>query len=131
MDNEIKRLESLLAKIQLLDSPVRGSEQGTNLYQEICMLVFEHQLYVRLWSEPALNQLEALFQAEKPDEDLFRSELDEIRKRTRIVKEVNDFFFAIVDPNTTSETLCKLLSKFEGLPQDFDKRLGVRLPGRC
>jgi len=48
MDNEIKRLESLLAKIQLLDSPVRGSEQGTNLYQEICMLVFEHQLWVRL-----------------------------------------------------------------------------------
>jgi hypothetical protein len=123
MDNEIKRLEWLLTKIQLLDAPFRRSAEGKDLYEEICKLVFEDQLYVQLWSEPTLNQLEHLFQIEKPDEELFQSELDEIRKRTRIVKEVNDLFFAIVDTNSTSETLCELLAKFEGLPQDFDKRL--------
>jgi ribonuclease HIII len=43
---------------------------------------------------------------------------------------VNDFFFAIIDPNTTSETCCKLLAKFESLPQDFGKRFesSGRLP---
>ena len=113
MDDEIKRLEWLLARIQLLDPPFRGSEEGKDLYQEICKLVFEDQLYVRLWSEPTLNQLEHLFQTEKPDEELFESELQEISTRTRTVKEVNDFFFAIVDPNTTSKRLCKLLAKLK------------------
>ena len=125
MDEEIKRFEWLLTKIQLLDAPFRVSAEGKGLYEEICKLVFEDQLYVRLWSEPALKQLEHLFQIEKPDEELFQSELTEIGERTRTVKEVNDFFFAIVDANTTSETLCELLAKFEGLPEDFHKRLDL------
>jgi hypothetical protein len=123
MDDEIKRLESLLAKIQLLDPPFRESAEGKDLYQEICKLALEDQLYIRLWLERTLNQLEHLFQTEKPNEELFESELSEICRRTRIVKEVNDFFFTIVDPNATGETLCKLLAKFEVLPQDFDQRL--------
>ena len=44
MDDEIKRLEWLLASIQLLDPPFRGLEEGKELYQEICKLVFEDQL---------------------------------------------------------------------------------------
>ena len=92
MDEEIKRFEWLLTKIQLLDAPFRVSAEGKGLYEEICKLVFEDQLYVRLWSEPALKQLEHLFQIEKPDEELFQSELTEIGERTRTVKEVNDFF---------------------------------------
>jgi ribonuclease HIII len=72
---------------------------------------------------PTLNQLEHLLQTEKPNEELFESELSEICRRTRMVKEVNDFFFTIVDPNATGETLRKLLAKFEVLPQDFDQRL--------
>ena len=51
MDDEIKRLEWLLARIQFLDPPFRGLEEGKDFYQEICKLVFEEQLYVRLWSE--------------------------------------------------------------------------------
>jgi ribonuclease HIII len=123
MDDEIKRLDWLLAKLQLLDPPFRGSAEGNDLYQEICKLVLEEQLYIRLWSEPTLNQLEYLLRTEKPNQELFQSELDEIRKRTRTVNDVNDLFFAIVDPNTTSETVCKLLATFKNLPQDFDKQL--------
>lgn len=92
MDDDIKRLEWLLSKIQLLEPPIQGSAEGKDLYQDICKLVFEDQLSIRLWSEPTLNQLEHLLQTEKPAEELFQSELDEIRKRTRIVNEVNDFF---------------------------------------
>ena len=125
MDDEIKRLESLLAKIQLLDPPFGGSEEAKELYHDICKLVFEDKLYTRVWSEPTLNQLEHLFQTDKPDEELFESELEEISTRRGIVKEVNSFFFAIVDPSTTSRELCELLTKVESLPDGFDQRLEV------
>jgi ribonuclease HIII len=125
MDNEITRLDWLLSRIQLLDPPYQESAGGKQLYQEICKLVFEDQLYVRIWSEPTLNQLEQLFQTEKPNEELFKAELEEIRKRTIAVREVNDCFFGIVDPNTTSKDLCELLAKLECLPEDFNNRLDV------
>ena len=102
MDNQITRLDLLLSRIQLLDPPYRESAGGKQLYQEICKLMFEDELYVRIWSEPTLNQLEQLFQTEKPDE-LFEGELAEIRKRTITVREVNDCFFGIIDPHTGSK----------------------------
>src|SRR6266540_913141 len=123
MDNEITRLDWLLSRIQLLDPPYQESEEGKQLYQEICKLVFEDQLYGRIWSEPILNQIEQLFQTEKLDEELFTVELEEIRKRTIAVREVNDCFFGIVDPNTTSKDLCQLLEKFECLPNNLGDRL--------
>ncbi len=88
MDNAIARLEWLLTRLEVLDSPDRESEEKKQLYQEICKLVFEDQLYVRIWSEPTLNRLNQLFQTEKPGEQLFDAELEEIRKRT-----IADLFF--------------------------------------
>src|SRR5438132_3168119 len=123
MDNEITRLDWLLTRMQLLEPPYRESENGKPLYQEICKFVFEDQLYVRIWSESTLNQLDQLFQTETPGEELFEAELEEIRKRTITVKEVNDFFFGIVDPNTASKDLFELLAKFECLPENFTERL--------
>ena len=123
MDKEITRLDWLLTQIQLLDPPYQESEEGKQLYQEMCKLVFEDQLCVRIWSEPTLNQLDQLFQTEKPNEELFETELEEIRNRTIAAKEVNDFFFGIVDPSTTSKKLCELLAKLECLPENFDNRL--------
>lgn len=123
MDNQITRLDWLLSRIQLLDPPYQESAEGKELYQEICKLVLEDQLYVCIWSEPTLNQLDQLFQTEKPDEELFEAELEDIRKRTIEVSEVNDFFFGIVDPNTTTEDVCKLLATLQCLPDDFRNRL--------
>ena len=123
MDDQISRLDRLLSQIQLLDPPYQESAEGKELYQEICKLVFEEELYVRVWSEPTLNQLEQLFQTEKPDEELFGSELEDIRKRTIEVREINDCFFGIVAPNTTSQDLCELLKKLQCLPDGFSSRL--------
>ncbi len=123
MDDQITRLDWLLSRIQLLDPPYQGSAEGKELYQQICKLVFEDQLFLRIWSEPTLNQLEQLFQTERPDEELFGSELEDIRKRTIEVREVNDCFFGIIDPNTTSQDLCELLAKLQCLPEDFSNRL--------
>jgi ribonuclease HIII len=123
MDNAIARLEWLLTRLEVLDSPDRESEEKKQLYQEICKLVFEDQLYVRIWSEPTLNRLNQLFQTEKPGEELFDAELEEIRKRTIAVKEVNNLFFSIVDPTTTIKDHCELLAKFECLPKNFIERL--------
>lgn len=123
MDNQTTRLDWLLSRIQLLDPPYRESAEGKELYQEICKLVLEDQLYVCIWSEPTLNQLDQLFQTEKPDEELFEAELGDIRKRRIEVSEVNDFFFGIVDPNTTTEDVCKLLAELQCLPDDFRNRL--------
>lgn len=123
MDNEITRLDWLLSRIHLLDPPYRESEEGKQLYQEICKFIFQDQLYVRIWSEPTLNHLGQLFQTKKPDEELFEAELKEIRERAIAVKDINDFFFGIVDPNTTSKDLCELLAKLECLPDNFNNRL--------
>jgi ribonuclease HIII len=122
MADQITRLDWLLSRIQLLDSP---SPEGRELYGEICKLVIEDQFYLRIWSEPTLNQLEQLFRDEKPNEELFEAELEEIRKRTIAVREINDCFFGIIDPNTTSKDLCELLAKLECLPENFSNRLDV------
>ena len=129
MDDQIIRLDWLLSRTQLLDSPYQESQEGKDIYQEICKLLFEDQLYVRIWSEPTLNQLDQLLQTEKPDKELFETELEEIRKRTIAVREVNDWFFGIVDPNTTSKGLCELLAKLECLPENFNNRLDTS--GSC
>ena len=119
MDDEIKRLDWLLSQIQLLDPPFQGSEEGKDLYQEICELVFEDKLYVRIWSEPILNHLEQLFQTEKPDKEIFGSELDEIHTTNTNSEKINDCFFAMIDPNTTIQSLCDLLAKLDRLPSGF------------
>jgi ribonuclease HIII len=123
MDDEVVRLDRSLSRIQLLDLPYRESDEGKRLFQEICRLVLEEQLYTRLWSEPTLNQLDQLFQTEKPDEELFRGELEELHKRTLEVQEVNNFFFGILDPTTTVHELCLLLSKVRRLTEEFCNHL--------
>ena len=115
MDNEITKLDRLLNQIQLLDPPYQESEQGRQLYQEICKFVFEGQFYARIWSEPTLNLLDRLFQTETPSGDLFETELEEIRKRTIAITEVNDFFSGVLDPSMTNKDLCELLAKLECL----------------
>ncbi len=92
MDNEITRLDLLLSRIQLLDPPYQESDDGKCLYQDICKLVFEDQLYVRMWSEPMLNLVEQLFQTETPNKKLFEAELEEIRNRTIIEGDVVPVF---------------------------------------
>jgi hypothetical protein len=123
MDDEIALLDRLLIRLQLLDPPYRESEEGKQLYQQICKLVFEDQIYLRIWSEPTLNQLDHLFQLERPGNKLFDVELQEIRERTIAVNKINDFFFGIVDPNMTSKDLCKRLEKIHCLPENFTESL--------
>jgi hypothetical protein len=79
MDAEIERLDKLLTEIQLVNPPYEGLAGREDLYQDICRLLFEAQLYQGIWAEPTLNHLEQLFATEKPDE-LFRTELEEISR---------------------------------------------------
>jgi hypothetical protein len=76
MDDQITRLDWLISQIQLLDPPYQESREGRRFYQEICDLVFENKLYVRIWSEPILNHLEQLFQTQTPDKETFGTALD-------------------------------------------------------
>lgn len=101
MDDNLTQLDWLLSRVQLLDPPYRESDEGKRLFQEICELALEEQLYRQLWSEPTLNQLDQLFQTEKPNEELFGAELEEIRTRAMEVCKVNDFFFRILDTSAT------------------------------
>jgi hypothetical protein len=48
MNNEITVLAVLLSQVQLLDSPFQQSGQGKDLYQQICEIVFEDRLYLRI-----------------------------------------------------------------------------------
>ncbi len=122
MDGEISRLDKLLSLIQLQDPPNEGSVGREQLYQDICRLLFDAQLYQSIWSEPTLNHLQRLFATEKPDE-LFRTELEEIHRRAIAVTEINDFFFGIVDQDTAVGELCEFLSRIIRPPDDFGGRL--------
>jgi len=123
MENEITRLDRLLSRIQVVDVPYTA--EGKELYEEICELALRDKLYLRIWSEPILNQLEQLFQTERPDEALFETDLENIRKRTREVKKINEFFFGIIDSNTTTVALCNLLANLQQIPDDLINRLEI------
>ncbi len=119
MDNNITRLDRLLSRGQLLDPPYRESDEGKQLFQEICELALEEKVYRHVRSEPILNQLDQLFQTEKPDEELFGTEIEEIRTRATEVREINDFFFGILDISTTVHDLCQSLSKIHRITEEF------------
>ncbi len=119
MDAEIARLDRLLNQIQLLGPPYVTSSKGKDLFQEICKLVLQDRIYTRLWFERTLNQLNELFQEQRPDEELFGRELREIHQRMIEVSEVNDLFFGVLDASTSEQDLCVSLSKLQPLAQDF------------
>ena len=123
MDDNITQLDRWLSRFQLLDPPYRESDEGKRLFQEICELALEEQLYRQLWSEPTLNQLDQLFQTEKPNEELFGAELEEIRTRAMEVREANDFFFGILDTSATVHDLCQSLSKIHRVTEEISNQL--------
>ena len=123
MNDKITQLDRFLSRIQLLDPPYRELEEGRQVFQDTCKLVFEEQLYSHLWSEPTLNQLDQLFQTEKLDEELFGAEIEEIRRRTLEVQAVNNFFFGILDPTATVHELCLLLSKVHRVTEELCNQL--------
>lgn len=123
MDDNLTQLDWLLSRVQLLDPPYRESDEGKRLFQEICELALEEQLYRQLWSEPTLNQLDQLFQTEKPNEKLFGAELEEIRTRATEVREVNDFFFGILDTSATVRDLCQSLSNIHRVTDEISNQL--------
>jgi hypothetical protein len=110
MHADIQRVDKLLTEMQLVDLPYQGSAAREDLYQDICRLLFDTQLYQEIWSEPTLNHLEQLFENEKPSE-LFQVELEEIQRRATAVRDINDFFFGIADQETAVGDLCKSLSR--------------------
>ncbi len=123
MDDNLTQLDWLLSRVQLLDPPYRESDEGKRLFQEICELALEEQLYRQLWSEPTLNQLDQLLQTEKPNEKLFGAELEEIRTRATEVREVNDFFFRILDTSATVHDLCQSLPKIDRVTDEISNHL--------
>lgn len=69
-----KRLEDLLRRIQLLISASGESTPAPGLnetYSPICKLVFDEQIYQRLWDEPILSQLDWLLQVKPPELSTF------------------------------------------------------------
>lgn len=110
METEVARLGRLLNEIERLKTPYLASPEGKELFGEICRLTLQERIYLEVWSERMLNQLERLFQTDSPDQEIFGSELREIHQRSIEVSEINDFFFAIVDFSTSVEDLCISLS---------------------
>ena len=123
MDDQIALVDALLSRSQLLGPPCQESAEGKELYQEICKLVLGERLYLHIWSEPTLNELEQLFQTDRPDEETFGPELENIRNRTIEVRDINDFFFGVVDQDTTSQDLSRLLEKLQSLPDRWSNQL--------
>jgi ribonuclease HIII len=75
-------------------------------------LVFYEQTYLHLWDEPVLSQLNWLFQVKPPELSIFGGQVVELRQRCEHVQRMNDFFFRILDPDSSVETVYEALVAF-------------------
>ena len=98
MDDEITRLTGCLLESSFWILLSRIGTRRTACTKRCASSCLRTNFTLHLWSEPTLNQLDQLFQTEKPGEDFLRSRIGGDRRQTIAVKEVNDFFFGIVDP---------------------------------
>lgn len=76
--NRLKSLSNILRETLLLvpEAHIRGKETKLNdLFGITCKLVFNDDLYLNIWDENILLQLERLFQVKTPNQEVYGNEL--------------------------------------------------------
>ena len=98
------------ARFLLPDSdPTVRPAQLYDLFNKICPLVFRNNAYKEFWDESLLSQLDWLFNINSPEPTVYEKQLCELRERAKQVQQINDFFFAVLDNQTTPEKVLQTL----------------------
>lgn len=111
-DNKIDKLANNLRQVMFyLPIPQDKAEdkEFTELFNNICKSVVSHDFYHEIWEERILLQLFELFHYKPPNETIYGQPLAVIRQRTELVAKINDFFFAVLCDELTSDVVSKRL----------------------
>jgi hypothetical protein len=110
----LSQVESLLRQSQLFSSEADLSSPNHRLsevYDEICGLVFDDHGLEDLWHEPVLRQLNALFSIRTPSIEAFGAILELLRSHEKEARHINDVFFGVLSKDSTIEQVYQALSR--------------------
>ncbi|RLI52571.1 MAG: hypothetical protein DRP09_17635, partial [Candidatus Thorarchaeota archaeon] len=116
---KLKRLKDELRRAMLLLPLYERGERAdktVDSMNRVCSLLFKDMVYPEIWDEGILLQLERLFQTISPNESHWGEHLKRIGERTTLVKQVNDFFFAFIDKDSSADEILECLSLLIDIP---------------
>lgn len=109
--SKIKKLELRLRELKELQLMSTKVEKSSDIYGEVCEIVFDEDFYQHIWDEPVLLQLHQLFMERPPDMKVFGERASYLEERTRNVRIVNDLYFSILDSSANEEEVVAKLEK--------------------
>ena len=118
--HKLKRIRDELNRAMLLLPLYERAEKEDEMdhsFNRLCSLLFRHRLYPEIWDEGVLLQLERLFQSISPNKSRWGEHLQRIGERTRLVKQVNDFFFSIINKDSSVDEILRCLSLLAHIPE--------------
>lgn len=113
--NHVKRLESCIRELRELKLIPAKAQRLSEVYNEICEILFDADFYQQVWDESVSLQVDQLFTENPPRTEIFGDRVDAIRNRTGTVKIINDLFFSILDSNASEEEVIAKLEKILGV----------------
>ena len=116
---KLKRLNDELRLAMLLLPLYEQGEKKDEMnhaFNRVCSSIFRENLYPDIWDEGVLLQLEKLFKTISPNESRRGEHLQRIGERTTLVKQVNDFFFALIDKDSSADEILECLSLLIDIP---------------
>lgn len=121
MNPVVKTIESRLRQWQLARA-LGDKPKAYSLSNEIYNIIFTEQ-GLDLWDERTLLGLEQVLRAHPPDRKAYGKEVDELLRRARRVRSINDVFFRVLDPETSLDDIVQALADFVKLPDSVTLRL--------
>ncbi|MFC1906815.1 ribonuclease HIII [Chloroflexota bacterium] len=121
--NKIAKLEFSLRKLRELQLMPDKGENSSDVYNEVCEVVFDEDFYQHIWDEPVLLGLHELFIKRSPEIKLFGERAKYLEYRTQRVIAVNDLYFSILDSSANEEKVVAKLLKILDLEESILKQL--------
>ena len=121
--SRIKKLESRLRELKELQLMSAKVDKSSDIYNEICELVFDEDFYKYIWDEPVLLQLHHLFAEKPPEIRVFGERANYLEERTESVRIVNDLYFSILDNSANEEEVVKKLAKILDIDEHIPSQL--------
>jgi hypothetical protein len=118
--HKLKRIRDELNRAMLLLPLYERAEKEDEMnrsFNRLCSPLFRDRLYPEIWDEGVLLQLERLFQSIPPNKNRWGEHLQRIGERTRLVKQVNDFFFSIINKDSSVDEILRCLSLLAHIPE--------------
>ena len=122
MNQVIANIERKLREWQLASSAGDGG-RAHSLANDIFKIVFDDELYAKLWDERVLLGLSQLLAAHPPKEEVFGEQTRAILERTDRVRAIHDVLYGILDPERGPEAVIDGLLQWTVVPDHVKQKL--------